>query len=108
MQRSVAPWRGELGATFSLVLLKLAVSFWVLRAGFSHVSDDDYARVTIAQAFAHAPTLDPSGTSWLPFPFWLNGTVMAVLGRSLGVARGVAVAGPIGGVIAAYQALMGV
>jgi len=22
---------------------------------------------------AAAPRLDPSGTSWLPFPFWLNG-----------------------------------
>ncbi len=55
--------------------------------GFDHVSDDDFARVTIAQAFAHAPRLDPSGTSWLPFPFWILGTVMAILGRSLVVAH---------------------
>jgi hypothetical protein len=48
---------------------------------------DDYARVTIAQSFAHAPRLDPSGTSWLPFPFWWMGTFLALLGRSLTVAR---------------------
>lgn len=56
-------------------------------SGFDHVSDDDFSRVTIAQAFAHAPRLDPSGTSWLPFPFWVLGTVMAVFGRSLAVAQ---------------------
>ncbi|MDF2693251.1 MAG: hypothetical protein K0S65_1634 [Labilithrix sp.] len=55
-------------------------------AGFDHVSDDDFARVTIAQAFAHAPKLDPSGTSWLPFPFWILGSAMAIAGRSLAVA----------------------
>lgn len=59
----------------------------MLALGFDHVSDDDFARVTIAQAFAHAPRLDPSGTSWLPFPFWVLGSVMRVAGRSLVVAR---------------------
>ena len=59
----------------------------VLALGFDHVSDDDFARVTIAQSFAHAPKLDPSGTSWLPFPFWALGSVMVVAGRSLAVAR---------------------
>ncbi|HVH44480.1 MAG TPA: hypothetical protein VM925_19135 [Labilithrix sp.] len=61
------------------------------QAGFDHVSDDDFSRVTIAQAFAHAPKLDPSGTSWLPFPFWILGSAMAVLGRSLDVAHAVSV-----------------
>ncbi|MBX3190018.1 MAG: hypothetical protein KF819_23535 [Labilithrix sp.] len=59
----------------------------VLALGFDHVSDDDFARVTIAQSFAHAPRLDPSGTSWLPFPFWTMGATMAIFGRSLAVAR---------------------
>lgn len=59
----------------------------VLGLGFDHVSDDDFARVTIAQAFAHAPRLDPSGTSWLPFPFWTLGALLAVVGRSLTAAR---------------------
>jgi hypothetical protein len=60
--------------------------------GFDHVSDDDFARVTIAQAFAHAPKLDPSGTSWLPFPFWITGGAMLVVGRSLAAARAIAIA----------------
>ncbi len=59
----------------------------VLALGFDHVSDDDFARVTIAQSFAHAPKLDPSGTSWLPFPFWALGSAMMAAGRSLAVAR---------------------
>lgn len=59
----------------------------VLANGFDHVSDDDFSRVTIAQTFAHAPRLDPSGTSWLPFPFWWTGAWMAVFGRTLAVAR---------------------
>jgi hypothetical protein len=63
----------------------------VLALGFDHVSDDDFARVTIAQSFAHAPKLDPSGTSWLPFPFWMLGGLMAAAGRSLAVARGASV-----------------
>ena len=55
--------------------------------GFDHVSDDDFARVTIAQSFAHAPKLDPTGTSWLPFPFWALGSAMMAVGRSLEAAR---------------------
>jgi hypothetical protein len=65
----------------------------VVRAlGFDHVSDDDFARVTIAQTFAHAPRIDPSGTSWLPFPFWAMGSLMIVFGRSLAVARATSIA----------------
>lgn len=59
----------------------------VLATGFDHVSDDDFARVTIAETFAHAPRLDPSGTSWLPFPFWWTGAFLSVFGRTLTVAR---------------------
>ncbi len=64
----------------------------VLALGFDHVSDDDFARVTIAQSFAHSPKLDPSGTSWLPLPFWALGTAMVVFGRTLVAARGVTIA----------------
>jgi hypothetical protein len=56
------------------------------------VSDDDFARIAIAQRFAEAPSLDPSGTSWLPLPFWIYGTAFATFGNGLGVARVVAVA----------------
>jgi len=70
---------------------KLLVSLAVLAAGFRAVSDDDYARIVIAQRFAEAPHLDPSGTSWLPLPFWVYGSAFGVLGGSLAVARGVAI-----------------
>jgi hypothetical protein len=62
-----------------------------LWSGFRSVSDDDYARVVIAARFAQHPSPDPSGTSWLPLPFWLYGVPMAVFGDSLLVARAVAV-----------------
>ncbi len=66
---------------------KLVVSLAVLWSGFRAVSDDDFARVVIAQRFAEVPTLDPSGTSWLPLPFWLNGGLMKLFGSSIDVAR---------------------
>lgn len=76
----------------AIVLLKIALSVAVLKLGFSHVSDDDYARTVISERFAHAPTLDPSGTSWLPFPFWMTGAAMTIFGRSLETARAVHIA----------------
>jgi hypothetical protein len=68
------------------------VSAAALAFGFRAVSDDDYARAAIAAAFAHAPRLDPTGTSWLPLPFWITGGAEIALGSSLTVARGVALA----------------
>jgi hypothetical protein len=70
--------------------VKLAVSAFVLDRGFRAVSDDDYARIVIAQRFAEAPSLDPSGTSWLPLPFWTYGSVFSLFGNGLGVARATA------------------
>jgi hypothetical protein len=70
---------------------KLIISGAVLALGFRAVSDDDYARLVIAQRFAESPSLDPSGTSWLPLPFWVYGTAFALFGNDLAVARGVAV-----------------
>jgi hypothetical protein len=85
--------RGALGRRGVAVIagVRAVVSAGVLAAGFRAVSDDDYSRVVIAQGFAAAPKLDPSGTSWLPAPFWAQGGAMVVLGRSLLVAQGVAV-----------------
>jgi len=82
----------RLDAAFSLglVAVKALVMLVALRGGFEQISDDDYARTVIAQSFAHAPHLDPSGTSWLPFPFWLYGFAMMIVGRSLGAARAIA------------------
>ena len=75
----------------SLVALRLAVTAAVLALGFQALSDDDFARVALAQAFAHTPHLDPTGTSWLPLPFWVNGIAMSVFGRDLAVARAVTI-----------------
>jgi 4-amino-4-deoxy-L-arabinose transferase-like glycosyltransferase len=75
-----------------IVLVKALACALALAIGFRAVSDDDFARVTIAQSFARFPVFDASGTSWLPFPFWLTGSAMLVAGRSLLVARIVAFA----------------
>lgn len=75
-----------------LAALKLATVAAVALTGFRAVSDDDYARLTIAQAFARAPKLDPTGTSWLPAPFYVTGGAMLVFGRSMLVGWAVAVA----------------
>ena len=61
-------------------------------AGFRALSDDDYARISIAQHFAHAVRFDPSRTSWLPAPFWAYGTAFHCFGTSLTVARATAIA----------------
>lgn len=74
-----------------VAIVKILVGVVVLALGFGAISDDDFARVVIAQGFAKTPRLDPSGTSWLPLPFWVTGTSMMVLGRSFEAARLVAI-----------------
>jgi hypothetical protein len=88
-----------------ICVLKIAVGAWVLQSGFTHVSDDDYARTVIAEQFAHAPRLDPSGTSWLPLPFWLEGAFMTMAGRTLVAARAFAVVVGAASVAAPYVAM---
>jgi len=78
---------------------KLLVSLAVLAAGFRAVSDDDYARVVIAERFVELPRLDPSGTSWLPLPFWVYGAGLRLLGVGLGAARVTAVFLGVGAVL---------
>jgi len=75
-----------------LCAIKLIIGAYVLWLGFDHVSDDDYARTVVAEQFAQVPRLDPSGTSWLPLPFWIVGAAMRLGGRSLAVARMTAIA----------------
>lgn len=87
--------RGGVGAravrsALVVATVRVLVSAVVLVGGFRAVSDDDFARVTIAQRFALSPSLDPSSTSWLPAPFWLTGSVMAIFGRALEVAQATA------------------
>ena len=105
MTRNSGRLQAALTDIAALMALKGAIGAYVLWHGFSHVSDDDYARTVIAEQFAHAPALDPSGTSWLPLPFWLLGTAMLALGRSLAVARSVAVGLGVVSVAAPYAAL---
>jgi hypothetical protein len=98
--------RGRLLTEVAVVAALHALAFVVVRAlGFEHVSDDDFARVTIAQSFAHAPKLDPSGTSWLPFPFWALGSVMLAFGRSLSVARTASIGFASAAAVLPYAAL---
>ncbi len=75
-----------------IVGLKALVGAVVLWGGFRAVSDDDFARVVLAQQWAFDPKLDPTGTSWLPFPFWTYGGAMTVFGTSLDMARATAFA----------------
>ncbi len=100
--------RADLALAGLLVALKLALDAWVVRTGFTHVSDDDYARTVIAQQFAYAPHLDPSGTSWLPLPFWIVGAWMRVAGRTLGASRAIAIVLGALGVVAPYAAMRAV
>src|SRR5688572_26177721 len=83
---------------------KLMVAGAVLAQGFRALSDDDYARIVIAQRFVAAPALDPSGTSWLPFPFWIYGATMSVFGRDPNVARATAVALGVAGAVLVWNA----
>jgi len=77
----------------------------VLALGFRAISDDDYSRVVIAERLVAEPRLDPSGTSWLPFPFHALGAAMAVAGRSLAVARVASVGLALGSGAALHGAL---
>lgn len=70
-----------------LLLVQLGVLLAAWHFGTHAISDDDYARVVIAQKFAAAPSLDPSGTSWLPFPFFVTGSAMTIFGATIEVAR---------------------
>lgn len=72
--------------------------------GFRALSDDDYARITIAQRFAADPRLDPSGTSWLPLPFWTYGAAFRALGTDLVVAQSVAIALGLAATLLVYGA----
>jgi hypothetical protein len=102
--RSDRPFSGLVDAA-ALVAAKALVGVYVVRCGFQQVSDDDYARTVIAELFAHAPRLDPSGTSWLPLPFWIAGGAMMVAGRSLSTARATAAILGAVSVVAPYAAM---
>ncbi|HEY2404468.1 MAG TPA: hypothetical protein VGI10_00590 [Polyangiaceae bacterium] len=81
---SAWPRAGELAL---LVTVRFAADAVAWLSGFRALSDDDYSRIVIAEHFAQAPSFDPSGTSWLPLPFWVYGGALRVLGTTLDVAR---------------------
>jgi hypothetical protein len=66
----------ELGPLALLGAAALYVVWVAQQHGPLALSDDDYARLAIALDAARTPRLDPSGTSWLPAPFWLYGFVL--------------------------------
>ncbi|MEO8902729.1 MAG: hypothetical protein ABI488_11925 [Polyangiaceae bacterium] len=73
-------------------------------SGFRALSDDDYARISIAQGFAQLPRLDPTGTSWLPAPFWAYGAAFRLFGHGLEVARATAIAASLLATVLVYVA----
>lgn len=99
---------GQLRRTlFDLALIGLArgpATLWVWHNGFRAVSDDDYARTVIAQQFAAAPHWDPSGSTWLPFPFWLSGLAMRLFGPHLWVLQVLAIPCSLASALAVYLA----
>lgn len=96
--KAQSPAQGDAPSRRALLLGAVAIfalhafaCMWARNLGFDHISDDDFSRVTIAQAWAHSAKLDPSGTSWLPFPFWILGLGMKILGRELTTAQGLSI-----------------
>ncbi len=87
--RDALPRLSEAGL---LCLLRVLVCAALYAAGFRALSDDDYARISIAQRFAASPSIDPSQTSWLPAPFWAYGAAFHVFGTGIHVAQATAVA----------------
>ncbi len=94
--------RRDLTPLASLITLRVVATAVGVALGFYAISDDDFARVVIAQSFAESPSGDPSGSSWLPFPFWLNGSAMLLLGRHFWVARGVSLALSLASICGVY------
>lgn len=87
-----------------LVAARGLASLGAYLTGFRALSDDDYARITIAQRFAEAARFDPSGTSWLPAPFWVYGAAFRVFGGDLAVARATAILLGVGATLLVYVA----
>jgi len=99
--RELLPNARELAVLFGARGLA-CVAAW--RSGFRALSDDDYARISIAQRFAQEPHFDPSGTSWLPAPFWAYGAAFRAFGTGLGVARATAIILALAATVLVYVA----
>src|SRR6187402_2154709 len=99
--RDLLPDARELALLFGARGLA-CVAAW--RSGFRALSDDDYARLSIAQRFAQEPHFDASGTSWLPAPFWAYGAAFRGFGSGLGVSRTVAIVLALAATVLVYVA----
>jgi hypothetical protein len=99
--RDLLPDMRELALLFGARGLA-CVAAW--RSGFRALSDDDYARISIAQRFAQEPHFDPTGTSWLPAPFWTYGAAFRVFGTGLSVSRTVAIVLSLAATVLVYVA----
>jgi hypothetical protein len=96
--------RPRVGEVALLCAARGLASLAAYSSGFRALSDDDYARISIAQRFAESVSFDPSRTSWLPAPFWLYGAAFRVFGRDLAVARVTAIALSVGATLLVYVA----
>lgn len=92
-------WTEHCVWAFTALLLRASVTALAKQQGFTAVSDDDFARVVIAQSFAYDPRWDASGSSWLPFPFWLTGTMMWLTSGTWEVAQSLAWVTSLGSVL---------
>ena len=99
--RELLPDARELALLFAARGLACVAAF---RSGFRALSDDDYARISIAQRFAAEPHFDPTGSSWLPAPFWAYGAAFRAFGTGLGVARTVAIVLALAATVLVYVA----
>ena len=99
--RDLLPDARELALLFGARGLA-CVAAW--RSGFRALSDDDYARISIAQRFAQEPCFDPTGTSWLPAPFWAYGAAFRAFGADLRVARTLAIVLALAATVLVYIA----
>lgn len=70
MRDSLLRARVALPAALASFTLSAAV-FALWRTGFVGLSNDDAARTLIAWNQSHAPTLDPTRSSWLPAHSWI-------------------------------------
>lgn len=90
----------------SIALIKLLATLVVVAMGFTAISDDDFARIVIAQGFAAEPKLDASGSSWLPFPFWLLGSLMRLLSTDVVWARALSWVCSVGSALLLYRSAL--
>lgn len=77
---------------------------WASAEGFTAVSDDDFARLVLAQRFVNTPRWDASQSSWLPLPIWWDGLSMLLTSTRVEVVRQLYWVWSLFGVLGCYVA----